>query len=691
MRAGTRFNMPLQSKWRPRSWEFGFALCVLFMSSLLVAAGEPEYETKPVSHWLAILKNPSASATNRESIRVAFRQARTALLSIGPAALPYLAEDLDDRESVLARGYRKLRSELPPMVAQRLPDPRHTRRIPDSILNQYFRDITLRAGTNAIPVLIQLSSSPAAKIRRTAVWSLRLVAGLDPGQVIPVFAKGAFDADYDVSGESLDALCLIAPWDVRVEPILAEYLRSDRSKSFKRNDAIMALGIAAKSSRSGFLSVRSVTGTNRWERAYATFADWQRFPTVELGEQVIASFRLVVESPQEDIPGAQSLSWLNDYLRPTATEREMAARVFATALRDSDEEIRRRAAGELGELGAAVRVVVPALAEALQDPSEEVRDSALGALRDAGEEARSALPRIIELLNNPAHRWRAASLLERIGPGASDAIPALTKAARRGDALERRAPLDALAAIAPRDPRVRDTLLRSLRDRHYEVRWSAADALGIAKDSSRSVIDALEHTFNNDEVIEVRLAAARAMLDVDPGLGPGLVAPLGELLGMMEPDSGQSRTARLLGRIGPQASSADAALTGLLNHQHPNVRVAAAEALARVKPDRKAQSAALLRDLLQHGQPSTRMAAAKALWRLSPEDAQKIATVATELLSAQRDIQPEDAARLLGEMGPEARSALPRLQQVVESASNRATRRAAWQAIEAIRGATLGE
>src|SRR5439155_5770986 len=46
----------------------------------------------------------------------------------------------------------------------------------------------------------------------------------------------------------------------------------------------------------------------------------------------------------------------------------------------------------------------------------------------------------------------------------------------------------------------------------------------------------------------------------------------GELLGMMEPDSGQSRTARLLGRIGPQASSADAALTGLLNHQHPNVR-----------------------------------------------------------------------------------------------------------------------
>ncbi len=683
-------NMPLQRKWRQRSWEFGFALCVLFMSTLLVAAGEPEYEAKPVSHWLAILKNPSATATNRESIRVAFRQARTALLSIGPAALPHLAEDLDDRESVLARGYRKLRSELPPMIAQRIPDAEHTRRISDSILNQYFRDITLRAGTNAIPVLIQLSSSPAVKIRRTAVWSLRLVASLDPGRVIPVLAKGAFDADYDVSRESLDALCLIAPWDARVEPILAEYLRSHRSNSFKRNQAIMALGIAAKSSQSGFLSVRSVTGTNRWERAYATFADWQRFPTVELGEQVIASFRLAVVSPQEDIPGAQSLSRLNDYLRPTATEREMAARVFATALRDSDEETRNKAAGQLGELGPAVRVVVPALAEALQDPSEEVRDSALGALRDAGEEARSALPRIIELLNNPANRWRAASLLERIGPGASNAIPALTKAARRGDALERRAPLDALAAIAPRNPRVRETLLRSLRDRHYEVRWAAADALGIAKDSSRSVIDALERTFNNDEVIDVRLAAAGAMLDIDPDLGSGLVVPLAELLRMMEPDSGQSPAwaARLLGRIGPQASSADAALTGLLNHKLPNVRVAAAEALVQIKPDRKAQSVALLRDLLQQEQPATRMAAVKALWRLSHEDAQKIATMAAELLDAER---AEDAARLLGEMGPDARSALPRLRQVVESVSNRATRRAAWRAIEAIRGATPGE
>src|SRR5437667_1210440 len=277
-----------------------------------------------------------------------------------------------------------------------------------------------------------------------------------------------------------------------------------------------------------FECVRSSAGPNRWERAFAAFADWQRAPTVELGEQVIASFRYAVDSPHEDFRSAQSLYlyWLNDYLRPTAAEREMAARVFATALRDSDEEIRNKAAEQLGEIGPAVRVVIPALVEALHDLSEEVRNSALAALRHAGDEAQAAIPRVIELLNNPAHRWAAALLLERIGPAASNAIPALIKAARRGDVLERRAPLDALAAIAPNDPRVRDILLKSLRDRRDYVRWFAADALGTTRDSSRLVIVALEYTFDNDEEMDVRLAAARAMLDIDPELGLRLVAPL---------------------------------------------------------------------------------------------------------------------------------------------------------------------
>jgi len=106
-------SIPLASKRTKISWGFIFALWALLLSAPLVAAGEPEYERKPVSHWLSILRNPSAGSTNREAIGAAFRQANAAVLSIGPAALPYLAEDLDDRESVFVQGYRKLRQQLP--------------------------------------------------------------------------------------------------------------------------------------------------------------------------------------------------------------------------------------------------------------------------------------------------------------------------------------------------------------------------------------------------------------------------------------------------------------------------------------------------------------------------------------------------------------------------------------------------
>src|SRR5207249_10888066 len=123
----------------------------------------------------------------------------------------------------------------------------------------------------------------------------------------------------------------------------------------------------------------------------------------------------------------------------------------------------------------------------------------------------------------------------------------------------------------------------------------------------------------------------------------------------------------LLGRIGLEASSAVTALTGLLNNKYPTVRVAAAEALAQVKPDRNTQSVELLREFLKHEQPSTRLAAANALWRLSPEHAPEIATVATELLATPGDIQPQYAARLLVELRPAARSVLPSLKQALES------------------------
>jgi HEAT repeat protein len=360
--------------------------------------------------------------------------------------------------------------------------------------------------------------------------------------------------------------------------------------------------------------------------------------------------------------------------------------VFAAALRSRDQDVREKAAEHLGELGPAVRVAVPALAEALHDPSEEVRGAALGALGLAGEIAQMTIPRVIELLNNPAHRWGAASVLERIGPGASNAIPHLIKAARRrATEEEQEAMLSALGAIAPDDDRVRNILLKSLRDRRYLVRLAAVEALGNARSGVQPVLEALEHAFHNDKTLEVRFAAADAILDIEPGDGHRLTGEITSLLGWMDQEDrqGLATATRLLGRIGLEASSAIPTLNGLLSHKHFNVRVAAAEALARVKPDGKRQNIELLRQLLTQDQLWTRLSAANALWRLSPEDAPAIATVAAELL-VEGETPPQFAAQLLVEMGPAARSVLPRLKQALESGLADRRSQLVWEAMEAI-------
>jgi hypothetical protein len=103
-------RMALENKRCGRRWAIRVALWALLSAALSVAAGVPEYEGKPVSYWLWVLKNPSASSTHLEVMRAAFRQAHAAVLSVGPAALPYLAQELDDRESFIVQSYPNPRS-----------------------------------------------------------------------------------------------------------------------------------------------------------------------------------------------------------------------------------------------------------------------------------------------------------------------------------------------------------------------------------------------------------------------------------------------------------------------------------------------------------------------------------------------------------------------------------------------------
>ena len=59
----------------------------------------------------------------------------------------------------------------------------------------------------------------------------------------------------------------------------------------------------------------------------------------------------------------------------------MIVQTLLVALRDSDDNVRRNAADELGEMRATSPDVLPALTNALKDSSKNVRNAAQKAIR----------------------------------------------------------------------------------------------------------------------------------------------------------------------------------------------------------------------------------------------------------------------------------------------------------------------
>jgi len=96
-------------------------------------------------------------------------------------------------------------------------------------------------------------------------------------------------------------------------------------------------------------------------------------------------------------------------------------------LQSSDNEIRRAAAKELGELGKKAAPAVKALIKALDDSDRFVRRFAAQALGNIGPQAKEAVPRLAALLeeDQPQVREAAVRALAQMG---STGVPALSKA-----------------------------------------------------------------------------------------------------------------------------------------------------------------------------------------------------------------------------------------------------------------------
>ncbi len=100
--------------------------------------------------------------------------------------------------------------------------------------------------------------------------------------------------------------------------------------------------------------------------------------------------------------------------------------------KDPNPSVRDEAAIELQDMGPYAEAAAPGLARLLSDPDSGVREQvafSLGVMRRDAAFALLAEPSLAKLLDDasPAVRESAAKALEKIGPEAKTAVPALTK------------------------------------------------------------------------------------------------------------------------------------------------------------------------------------------------------------------------------------------------------------------------
>lgn len=145
--------------------------------------------------------------------------------------------------------------------------------------------------------------------------------------------------------------------------------------------------------------------------------------------------------------------WTKDLKAPQAPERkkavlalgEIVKREPGTApailpnlgesLKDSDPEVRRVAAAQLGRQGSAAKSLAPKLTDAIADSDKDVRSAAVQALADVEPDNTQNVTSIVKALDDKEMdvKKSAVAALGSMGPAAKDALPALQATLKKND------------------------------------------------------------------------------------------------------------------------------------------------------------------------------------------------------------------------------------------------------------------
>jgi HEAT repeat protein len=216
------------------------------------------------------------------------------------------------------------------------------------------------------------------------------------------------------------------------------------------------------------------------------------------------------------------------------------------------------------------------LAETLRSAEGPAQAKACEALAAMGPRARAALPALIEALEsgNAPLKWRAALAIGAIGESAEQAVPALVKALKAKDPKVRAYAANALGEIGPAAKNAAAALIELYVDDDQYVRRAVRDALRAIDAPQELTLPLVVQTLN-----EASPAEAAAAIQTFTELGAQIVPNLCEALA----DKDACYWACLaISEIGPEAKAAVPHLTKALEHEDPEVRIAALIALGEI-------------------------------------------------------------------------------------------------------------
>jgi HEAT repeat protein len=408
-----------------------------------------------------------------------------------------------------------------------------------------YHQLLRHAEAEAVPALVRLLESENEQVRARGGSALAYLA---PGSV-PALAKALREGPARARLPAARALGGVYSGLSAAVPALTAAL-ADEEKAVRYE---AALTLARADRKKAPLALPLLVTALRGRDGYGPRAG---YALVTLGADARPAVPGLLRALKDEHPEARArAAYALAAIDPVSAGP--AVPTLVEALRSENYSDQLSAAVAAGQIGPPARATLPGLRAALSARHKQSRQHRLVAaealMKIDRAEAKVVVPALVELLDSRKFgdggaRSRALDALQRMGPDAAPAVPALMAELHREEEGPFRLELAGAAVrIAP--------------DR-------AGPAMKVLRAALRGPKSDWEHE----------------ALGVLERLGPLGREALPELTPLLRSDSPHTvaHAARVLGGIGPAARPAVPQLRGLLKHTEPQVRRAADEALRKI-------------------------------------------------------------------------------------------------------------